>query len=244
MDHTHNNHDPQIHNKIVIISLHSLFIQQRKTLKSMGSFCGSTTRLNVCSNGNKRVTCVTRFIVRAQHVDPQSSRRGLLRLVATALVTGSCVQHVLADAIPIKIGPPPPPSGGLPGTLNSDEARDLALPLKQRFFLQAVTPSEAAERTKESAKEIVAVKKFIEKKAWPSVQNDLRLRAEYLRYDLDTIISSKPKEEKKSLKELTAKLFKDINNLDYAAKIKSSSDAEKYYAETVSTLNDVLAKIG
>lgn len=32
--------------------------------------------------------------------------------------------------------------------------------------------------------------------------------------------------------------------LDYAAKIKSSPQAEKYYAETVSTLNDVLAKLG
>ncbi|OIW01004.1 hypothetical protein TanjilG_16253 [Lupinus angustifolius] len=214
--------------------------------QAMASFCGSTTttRLNLCSNG-KRVTSVTSFIVRAQNVDKaQSSRREVIGLVATGLLTGSFVQGVLADAIPIKIGPPPPPSGGLPGTLNSDEARDLELPLKQRFFLQPLTPSEAAQRTKESAKEIVAVKKFIEKKAWPSVQNDLRLRAEYLRYDLNTIISSKPKEEKQSLKELTGKLFKDINNLDYAAKVKSSSDAEKYYAETVSTLNDVLAKIG
>jgi len=32
--------------------------------------------------------------------------------------------------------------------------------------------------------------------------------------------------------------------LDYAAKIKSSPEAEKYYAATVSTLNDVLAKLG
>ncbi|CAL0329492.1 unnamed protein product [Lupinus luteus] len=220
-----------------------------QAMASMTSFCGSshavlegsTTRFNVCSNGNK-VSSGTRFIVRAQNVEPQSSRRGVIGLVATTLVTGSFVQAVLADAIPIKVGPPPPLSGGLPGTLNSDEARDLDLPLKQRFFIQPLTPDEAAQRTKESAKEIVAVKKFIEKKAWPFVQNDLRLRAEYLRYDLNTIISSKPKEEKKSLKELAGKLFKDINNLDYAAKVKSSPEAEKYYAETVSTLNDVLAK--
>ncbi|KAE9600770.1 hypothetical protein Lal_00011190 [Lupinus albus] len=194
--------------------------------------------------GNNRVSSVTRFVVRAQNVEPLSSRRSVIGLVATGLVTGSFVQTVLADAIPIKVGPPPPLSGGLPGTLNSDEARDLDLPLKQRFFIQPLTPNEAAQRTKESAKEIVAVKKFIEKKAWPSVQNDLRLRAEYLRYDLNTIIASKPKEEKQSLKELAGKLFQDINNLDYAAKVKSSPEAEKYYAETVSTLNDVLVKFG
>ena len=99
------------------------------------------------------------------------------------------------------------------GTLNSDEPRDLDLPLKSRFFLQPLGPSEAAQRAKESAKEILNVKGLIEKKAWPYVQNDLRLRAEYLRYDLNTVISAKPKDEKKSLKELTGKLFQTISNV-------------------------------
>lgn len=99
------------------------------------------------------------------------------------------------------------------GTLNSDEPRDLQLPFKERFFIQPLSPSEAAQRAKESAKDIVAVKKLIDKKAWPYVQNDLRLKAEYLRYDLNTVISAKPKDEKKSLKELTGKLFQDISNV-------------------------------
>lgn len=99
------------------------------------------------------------------------------------------------------------------GTLNSDEPRDLDLPLKDRFFLQPLTPAQAAQRAKDSAKEIVAVKEYIDKKAWPYVQNDLRLRASYLRYDLKTVISAKPKTEKEPLKELTGKLFKDIDNV-------------------------------
>ncbi|XP_020224744.1 oxygen-evolving enhancer protein 3-2, chloroplastic [Cajanus cajan] len=209
-----------------------------------------STRLNV--GGGSRVARAG-FTVRAQQQqqgnnngggDAQSSRRTVLSLVAAGLATGSFVQAVLADAKSIKVGPPPPPSGGLPGTLNSDEPRDLNLPLKDRFFLQPLTPSAAAQRAKESAKEIVAVKKFIDKKAWPYVQNDLRLRAEYLRFDLNTVIAAKPKDEKKSLKELTGKLFQDISNLDHAAKIKSSPEAEKYYAVAISTLNDVLAKLG
>ena len=101
------------------------------------------------------------------------------------------------------------------GTLNSDEARDLDLPLKNRFFLQPLPPAAAAQRAKESAKEIVGVKSLIDKKAWPYVQNDLRLRAEYLRFDLNTVISAKPKDEKKSLKELTGKLFQDISNVSF-----------------------------
>ncbi|XP_057963264.1 oxygen-evolving enhancer protein 3, chloroplastic-like [Malania oleifera] len=187
-----------------------------------------------------------RFMVRARQLpaEPETSRRAALGLIATSLASGSFVQAVLADAKAIKVGPAPPPSGGLPGTLNADQPRDLDLPLKERFFIQPLTPTQAAQRAKESAKDILGVKQFIEKKAWPFVQNDLRLKAEYLRYDLNTIISAKPKDEKKSLKELTGKLFQTISNLDHAAKIKSSPEAEKYYAETVSTLNDVLSKLG
>lgn len=101
------------------------------------------------------------------------------------------------------------------GTLNSDEPRDLDLPYKNRFYLQPLTPEQAAQRAKESAKDILGVKSLIDKKAWPYVQNDLRLKAEYLRYDLNTVISSKPKEEKKSLKVLTKKLFDTIDEVSF-----------------------------
>ncbi|KAI4352652.1 hypothetical protein L6164_006883 [Bauhinia variegata] len=145
------------------------------------------------------------------------------------------------------------------GTLNSDQPRDLDLPLKDRFFLQP-----AAKRAKESAKDIINVKALIDKKAWPYVPNDLHLRAEYLRYDLNTVISTKPKEEKKALQgslvaayvcvsKIQFKTFKLKNNVLISnfsltvgpcSKSKSTPQAEKYYAETVSTLNDVLAKLG
>jgi photosystem II oxygen-evolving enhancer protein 3 len=99
------------------------------------------------------------------------------------------------------------------GTLNSDEPRDLDLPLKERFFLQPKTASEAAARVKESATDIINLKSQIDKKAWPYVQNDLRLRAQYLRYDLKTVINAKPKEEKQSLKELYGQLFTTIDGV-------------------------------
>ncbi|KAI7757911.1 hypothetical protein M8C21_033604 [Ambrosia artemisiifolia] len=197
--------------------------------------------------GNTRVGVArTGLVVRAQQGQGESetSRRAVLGLIATGLASGSFVQAVLADAKPIKLGPPPPPSGGLPGTLNSDQARDLDLPLKNRFYLQPLSPSEAAARAKESAKEILNVKEFIDKKAWPYVQNDLRLKSEYLRFDLNTVIAAKPRDEKKQLKDLTGKLFQNMADLDYAAKIKSSADAEKSYAAAVSSLNDVLSKLG
>ncbi|KAK8501902.1 hypothetical protein V6N13_023317 [Hibiscus sabdariffa] len=207
---------------------------------------GGRNRLNVAGNNNRVGVARPGFTVRAQQAptETETGRRAMLGLVAAGLATGSFVQAVLADARSIKVGPPPPPSGGLPGTLNSDEPRDLDLAYKDRFFLQPLTPTQAAQRAKESAKDILGVKTLIDKKAWPYVMNDLRLKAEYLRYDLKTVISAKPKEEKKSLDELTKKLFNTIDGLDHAAKIKSSAEAEKSYAETASALNDVIAKLG
>ncbi|CAK9327362.1 unnamed protein product [Citrullus colocynthis] len=229
-----------------------------QAIASMAGLCGSSQAVlegSLQISGSSRLSVAgssrpslprSGLMIKAQQVpaEPETSRRAVLGLVAAGLASGSFVQAVLADAKPIKLGPPPPPSGGLPGTLNSDQPRDLDLPLKERFFLQPQSPELAVARAKESAKDIINVKGQIEKKAWPFVRDDLRLKAEYLRYDLKTIISAKPKEEKQALKDLTGKLFQDINNLDYAAKIKSSSEAEKYYAQTVSTLNDVLSKIG
>ncbi|KAG5246855.1 hypothetical protein OIU76_029090 [Salix suchowensis] len=208
---------------------------------------GSNRLLNVPSTTTRVAVARPGLTVRAQQQvsgELETSRRAMLGLAAAGLASGTFVQAVLADALPIKLGPPPLPSGGLPGTLNSDEARDFDLPLKKRFFLQPLPPSEAAVRAKESAQDILGVKTLIDQKAWPYVQNDLRLKAGYLRFDLNTVISAKSKDEKKSLKELTGKLFDTIDNLDHAAKIKSTPEAEKYYAQTVSTLNDVLAKLG
>ncbi|CAD6217761.1 unnamed protein product [Miscanthus lutarioriparius] len=175
----------------------------------------------------------------------QAGRRAVLGLVAAGIVGGALSQAVHAAPVnPIKIGAPPPPSGGLPGTDNSDQARDFGLPLSERFYLQPQPPALAAARVKTSAQDIINLKPLIDKKAWPYVQNDLRLRASYLRYDLKTVIASKPKEEEKILKELTGKLFSIIDGLDHAAKIKSTLEAEKYYAATKDVLGDVLAKIG
>lgn len=74
-----------------------------------------STRLNIA--GGARVPANrSGFTVRAaQQVpsEPETSRRAVLGLVAAGLATGSFVQAVLAEPRPIKVGPPPPPSGGL-----------------------------------------------------------------------------------------------------------------------------------
>uniref|UniRef100_A0A0D6R6Z0 Oxygen-evolving enhancer protein 3 n=1 Tax=Araucaria cunninghamii TaxID=56994 RepID=A0A0D6R6Z0_ARACU len=231
-----------------------------QTMASMAGLCGASQAAVAARGESGARLPATAFKPRAfavrAHGGRQSAasdepaaaatRRSLLGLLAAGAALGAAANNraLAADAKSIKVEGPPPPSGGLPGTLNSDEPRDLDLPLKERFFLQPLTPAQAAARVKESAKDIMNVKELIDKKAWPYVQNDLRLKASYLRYDLNTVISAKPKEEKKPLKVLTSKLFDVIDSLDYAARQKSKPMAEKYYAQTVSALNDVLAKLG
>lgn len=73
-----------------------------------------STRLNVSTNA--RVAMARPGLsVRAQQMpaEPETSRRAMLGLVAVGLASGSFVQAVLAEPLPIKLGPPPPPSGGL-----------------------------------------------------------------------------------------------------------------------------------
>lgn len=170
------------------------------------------------------------------------SRRSMLSLAAAVVGVGAFVKR--ADAVlDIELQGPPPLSGGLPGTENADEARDTDLDLKKRFFLQSLPPSDAVGRVKEAAEQIVKVKSLIAKKAWPYVQNDLRSKAQTLGFDLKVIIDSKAKGEKKELTALKSKLFETINALDYAARAKSSPNAEKYYDQTVALLNKVIEKI-
>lgn len=82
---------------------------------SQPMFEGSS-RLNA-SSGNGRAASLGRhgLVVRAQQgpSEPETSRRAVLGLVAASVTAGSFVQAVLADAKSIKVGPPPPPSGGL-----------------------------------------------------------------------------------------------------------------------------------
>ena len=66
----------------------------------------STTRIALARPG---------FSVRAQQGsgETETSRRAMLGLVAAGIASGSFVQAALAEARAIKVGGPPPPSGGL-----------------------------------------------------------------------------------------------------------------------------------
>eukprot|EP00271_Cylindrocystis_brebissonii_P023522 TRINITY_DN979_c0_g1_i1.p2 TRINITY_DN979_c0_g1~~TRINITY_DN979_c0_g1_i1.p2 ORF type:complete len:228 (-),score=49.21 TRINITY_DN979_c0_g1_i1:868-1551(-) len=179
-------------------------------------------------------------------VAPESqNRRSVLGLFAAAVAAASLTTEAKAEeaGLKIPIEGPPTPFGGLPGTESADQARDVDIPLKERFYLQPLSASEAIARAKESADQIIAVKPLILKKAWPYVQNDLRSKGSYLRLDLSTAINAKPREEKKALSALLKQLNESIESLDYAARVKNVDKALASYDSTVTLLKDILVKV-
>ncbi|POO02384.1 Oxygen-evolving enhancer protein [Trema orientale] len=115
-------------------SMAGLHGSSQAVLESSLQLSGST-RLNMISN-TRVPTNRTGFTVKAQQGSAEleaSSRRAMLGLVAA----------------------------GFARTLNSDEPRDLQPPLKDRFFLQPLTPAQAAQRAKESTKDIPNVKDIL-----------------------------------------------------------------------------------
>lgn len=181
--------------------------------------------------------------LRASSSEETQSRRSFFSLAAVSLAATALAGNAAHAVEAIKLEPPPPPSGGLPGTDNADQAREVELPLKERFYLQPKTPQEAAERVKVAVKDIKDVKPLIDRKAWPYVQNGLRSSASYLRFDLNTIGSAKPKDQRKAFKALTTKAIDAMDSLDYAARVKSPEKAGKAYSESVALLDQVLSNL-
>jgi len=171
-----------------------------------------------------------------------SRRQSMGAILLAAIAAPFIASEAKAEALKIQLAGPPPPIGGLPGTDSADQARDTDAPLKERFYLQPLDPTEAIKRARESADRIISVKPLIEKKAWPYVQNDLRSKAGYLRFDLNTVINSKPRAVKKELTTLANKLFDRISALDYACRKKDLDVATKEYTATVDLLETVLSK--
>ncbi|CAI5481937.1 unnamed protein product [Closterium sp. Yama58-4] len=149
----------------------------------------------------------------------------------------------LAAVTGVKIEGPPPPAGGLPGTENSDQARDFEAPLRERFFIQIKTPEEALARAKDVVGVFDEVQGYITKKAWPYVRNELRSELGYLRYDLATVIASKAKAEKKALNAELKELITTLESLDYAARVKDQEAAQKFFDATKSKVSALLAKL-
>lgn len=94
-------------------SMASLLGSSNAVLEGSLQFSGST-RLSSAASCTRVTLAPPVFSVRAQQMsfDTETSRRAVIAVVA-GFGVGSFARDVLAAANSIKIGPPPPPSGGL-----------------------------------------------------------------------------------------------------------------------------------
>merc|ERR1712187_476238 len=126
------------------------------------------------------------------------------------------------------------------------EARDLDLPQNVR---EGFTQSRSS--LDETKNRVVELKKciadealpFIKKAYWTKAKESLRLRVGTLRFDINTLVDSKPRSEKKAALAAKRQFFNDIENVDFAIRKKNVDAALKAYEISMKSLDVVLASV-
>jgi len=81
---------------------------------------------------------------------------------------------------------------------------------------------------------------LIKKAYWTQAKEKLRLQVGTLRFDLNTLAAAKPKSEKKTALAANKAFIVSAEKLDFAIRQKSMVNAEKAYAETMSSFDAAL----
>ncbi|KIY95337.1 Oxygen-evolving enhancer protein 3 [Monoraphidium neglectum] len=126
------------------------------------------------------------------------------------------------------------------------EARELDLPQNVRDGLsQARENLEATKaRARESERRLDNdVLPFVEKAYWTLAREELRLQVGTLRFDLNTLASVKPKEEKKAALALRKEFLSAVEDLDLSLRKKDKDSALAKLPVAQAKLDSVLAAV-
>lgn len=126
------------------------------------------------------------------------------------------------------------------------EARDLDLPQNVRDGLtQARANLDATiKRVKESEKRIdSAIKPSVDKAYWTEAREELRRQVGTLRFDLNTLASTKAKDAKKDALAARNEFIKAVEDLDLALRKKDKDSASSKLVAVQSSLDKALAKL-
>lgn len=193
---------------------------------SRAAVAGTPMRAAVRGTTTRSRTCVC-----VQAAD--SSRREMLvgAVVAAGLMAGPAV------AVPSSIVPTDDRSAK-PTFNRRDEALDFDVDIRERLgqtqYRQNI--DDTKKRVAESKKRFAAVvKPNLDKSYWTQAREGLRLQMGYLRYDLNTLATSKA--QKDSVKDFVAQ----VEKLDGALRAKNLTAAQGEYATTISLLDSVTA---
>lgn len=120
------------------------------------------------------------------------------------------------------------------------EARDLDLPQATRDgFTQARSSiDETKKRVAESKARIVnSVLPFVKKAYWTEAKEELRRQVGTLRFDLNTLASTKAKEEKKASLAANKAFIKQVETFDLAIRQKKQDKALAAYDAVIAALD-------
>ncbi|KAG2445394.1 hypothetical protein HXX76_000016 [Chlamydomonas incerta] len=126
------------------------------------------------------------------------------------------------------------------------EARDLDLPqnVREGFTQARASLEETKKRVKESEARIDAdLDVFIKKSYWTEAREQLRRQVGNLRFDLNTLASTKEKEAKKAALGLRKEFIQAVEDLDFALREKDQASAAKKLEITKAKLDSVLAAL-
>jgi len=112
------------------------------------------------------------------------------------------------------------------------EARDIDLPQNVRDGLTQARSSleDTKKRVAESRKRFTQdLPPFIKNAYWTEAKEALRLQIGTLRFDLNTLIETRPKTDKKAALAAKRQFFDDVEKIDFAIREKKMESAERGY---------------
>jgi len=127
------------------------------------------------------------------------------------------------------------------------EARDLDLPQSVRDGLDQARGSLAATKARIAEAERRVDSKlpgFVDKQYWTLAREELRGQLGTLRFDLNTVASTLPKDGKKAALAAKADFLAAADKLDYAIRQKNADKAGAALAATQAALDAAIAKLG
>jgi photosystem II oxygen-evolving enhancer protein 3 len=126
------------------------------------------------------------------------------------------------------------------------EARDLDLPQSKRDGLDQARQNldQTIKRVKESESRIdSAIKPSVDKADWTEAREELRRQVGTLRFDLNTLASTKPKEAKKEALALRKDFIRAVEDLDFALRKKDQDSAAAKLVAVQASLDKALSKL-
>ncbi|KAG2431604.1 hypothetical protein HYH02_013297 [Chlamydomonas schloesseri] len=187
-----------------------------------------------------------------------ASRRGAVVVRASGESRRAVLGGLLASAVAVVAPKAAFAAGATPVDLFDDrkardtgfdliyEARDLDLPqnVREGFTQARSSLEETKKRVKESEARIDAdLEAFIKKSYWTEAREQLRRQVGTLRFDLNTLASTKEKEAKKAALGLRKEFIQAVEDLDFALREKDQASAAKKLEITKAKLDSVLAAV-